>query len=82
MKFYKIINSSGYVLSSRYEKSAELVLGYGGVWCKDHRRAKRFKTIKACENEINRMSCRVGTKFLVVSNQENWKQAYKKWRGE
>lgn len=32
MKFYKLIDSCGYVLSNHYEKSAEMVLGYGGVF--------------------------------------------------
>lgn len=78
-KFYKIINSSGYVLSTKYEKACERVLGYGGVWTKDHRQAKRFKTIKECQREVDRMPCGRGTKFLVVSNNENWKRAYKKF---
>ena len=77
-KFYKIINSSGYVLSNKYEKACELVLGYGGTWTKDHRKAKRFATIKECQNEINKMPCPKGSKFLVISNEENWKHAYKK----
>ena len=81
-KFYKIINSSGYVLSSKYEKSAEMVLSYGGVWTKDHREAKRFNSIKECRHEIERMPYPKGTQFLVVENNENWQKAYKKWRNE
>ena len=83
-KFYKIINDSGWVLSNKYEKSAEQVLGYGGVWTKDHRKAKRFKTIKECQIEVNKMPCSKTQKFLVVSNQENWRKAYKqaKERGD
>jgi len=77
-KFYKIINSSGYVLSNKYEKACESVLGYGGVWTKDHRKAKRFKTISECQNEVNKMPCSNGTKFLVVSNNENWQKCFKK----
>lgn len=76
-KFYKIINSQGWVLSNQYEKACEMVLGYGGVWSKDHRKAKRFKTIKECQNEVNKMSSRKGTKYLIVSNDEDWKKAYK-----
>lgn len=82
MKFYKIINNGGWVLSNQYEKSAEMVLGYGGVWTKDHRKAKRFKTYKECSIEINKMPCRKGTQFLVVSNNEDWEKQYKKWKGE
>ena len=81
-RFYKIINDLSYVLSNHYEKSAELVLGYGGVWTKDHRKAKRFRTYKECRNEIEKMPCRKGTQFLVVENGENWKREYKKWKGE
>lgn len=77
MKFYKIINSDGYVLSNQYEKSAEIVLDYGGVWTKDHRKAKRFKSMLECQIEINKMPSRKGTKYLVVSNREDWKKAYK-----
>ena len=80
--FYKIINDSGYVLSNQYEKSAERVLGYGGVWTKDHRKAKRFKTYRECQIEINKMPCRIGTQFLVVSNNENWQRAFRNWKGE
>ena len=75
-KFYKIINSSGWVLSNRYEKAAEMVLGYGRTWTKDHRKAKRFKTIKDCQDEVNKMPCSKSEKFLVISNNENWKQCY------
>ena len=75
-KFYKIINANGYVLSNQYELACEKVLGYGGVWTKDHRKAKRFSSITKCELEVAKMPCRKGTKFLVVSNDENWKQAY------
>lgn len=81
-KFYKIINDSGWVLSNHYEKSAERVLGYGGVWTKDHRKAKRFRTYKECQNEIEKMPVRKGTQFLVVENNEDWKKAYKNWKGE
>ena len=77
-KFYKLINSEGWVLSNKYEKSAEQVLGYGGVWTKDHRKAKRFSSITQCELEVAKMPYKKGTKFLVVSNQENCKKAYKK----
>ncbi len=76
MKFYKIINSSGYVLSNRREKAAEMVLGYGGVWIKDHRKAKRFKTISDCQKEVNMMAGH--SKYLVVSNKENWRKEYEK----
>ena len=82
MKFYKIINGNGWVLSNRYEMSAKLLLGYGGVWTKDHRKAKRFKTYNECRKEIEKMPCRKGTQFLVVENNENWKKAFKKWKGE
>ena len=75
-KFYKLINNDGWVLSNKYEKSAENVLGYGGVWTKDHRKAKRFASITQCELEVAKMPYKKGTKFLVVSNNENWKQAY------
>ena len=77
MQFYKIINSSGYVLSNKEEESAKMLLGYGGVWVKDHRKAKRFKTIKDCQKEIEKMPYKKGTKFLVVSNKENYKKAFK-----
>lgn len=76
-KFYKIINNGGYVLYARYESACERVLGYGGVWGKDHRKAKRFATIKDCQREIEKMPCGRSTRFLVVSNKDNWKQAYK-----
>lgn len=75
-KFYKIINSSGWVLSNRYEKAAEMVLGYGGTWTKDHRKAKRFSSFTECELEVAKMPYKKGTKFLVVSSDENWKQCY------
>lgn len=75
-KFYKIINQSGYVLSNQYIESAKIVLGYGGVWTKDHRKAKRFATIKECQQEVDKMPYSRKTKFLVVSNNENWKHAY------
>ena len=42
MKFYKIIDEDGWVLSHQYEPAAEMVIGYGGVWTHDHRRAKKF----------------------------------------
>lgn len=77
-KFYKIINSGGWVLSTHYDYAAEKVLGYGGVWTKDHRKAKRFKTLKECQQEVNRMPCSKSTKFLVVSNNENWRKCYEK----
>lgn len=82
MKFYKIINSLGYVLSNQYEESAHAVLGYGGVWCKDHRHAKRFKNLKECQKEINKMPYPDGTKFLIVSNNEDWKRIYKRRKEE
>lgn len=75
-KFYKIMDSSGYVLYAKYEKAAEMVLGYGGVWGKDHRKAKRFATIKDCQREVNKMPCSRNEKFLVVSNTENWRKSY------
>ena len=75
-KYYKLINANGWVLSNHYEKAAEQVLGYGGVWTKDHRKAKRFKTIKECQNEVNKMPCSNNEKFLVVSNNENWKKCF------
>lgn len=76
-KFYKIINENGYVLLNQYEPSAQAVLGYGGIWGKDHRKAKRFKTIKECQKEIEKMPYHKGTKFLIVTNEENWRKAYK-----
>lgn len=76
-KFYKIINSEGWVLSNQYVIACERLLGYGGVWTKDHRKAKRFATMKDCQLEVNKMPCGKHTKFLVVSNQDNWKMAYK-----
>lgn len=80
MKFYKIINSGGWVLSNQYEKACEHLLGYGGVWTKDHRKAKRFKTLKECKKEIERMPYPKGTQFLVVSNCENWEKSFKNWK--
>lgn len=74
--FYKIINRAGYVLSHKYEPAAEAVLGYGGVWTHDHRRAKRFRTIKECQSEVNRMPG--NDKYLVVSNSEDWRSEYEK----
>lgn len=82
MKFYKIINSLGYVLSSQYEESAQRVLGYGGVWCKDHRKAKRFKTITDVKKEIYKMPYPKNTKFLIVRNNEDWKRIYKERKHE
>ena len=78
--FYKIINFMGCVLYNKYEKSAEMVLGYGGVWGKDHRKAKRFKSEKEVRKEIEKMHYRKGTQFLMVSNKEDWKEAYKRWK--
>jgi len=78
--FYKLINESGYVLYAQYEKSAKQVLGYGGVWGKDHRKAKRFKSEREVRREIEKMPCRKGTQFLMVRNDENWKKAYRDWR--
>ena len=77
-KFYKIINSGGYVLYAQYEKACENVLGYGGVWGKDHRKAKRFATINDCQREVNKMPYDSGARFLVVRNNENWKKSYAK----
>lgn len=74
MKFYKIINDAGYVLSHNYEPAAEAVLGYGGVWTHDHRRAKRFRTIKECQSEVNKMPGY--RKYLVVRNDEDWRSEY------
>ena len=76
MKFYKIISEDGWVLSHQYEPAAEMVLGYGGVWTHDHRRAKKFKTIKECQSEVNKMPGYM--KYLVVSNSEDWVSEYKK----
>lgn len=81
-KFYKIINSGGWVLSNRHELACEMVLGYGGTWTKDHRKAKRFDTIKQCQDEINKMPCRKGEKFLVVDNTTDWKKAFRKAKNE
>ena len=79
--FYKIINFMGCVLYSQYEKSCEIVLGYGGVWGKDHRKAKRFKTLREVRIEIEKMPYPKGTEFLIVKDNENWKIEYKKWKG-
>lgn len=76
MKFYKIINSSGYVLSNQYELAAEIVLGYGGVWTKDHRKAKRFKNEVEVRKEIDKMPG--NGNYLMVSNEEDWKRIFKK----
>ena len=76
MKFYKIINKAGYVLSHNYEPAAEAILGYGGVWTHDHRRAKKFRTIKECQSEVNKMPGY--DKYLVVRNTEDWKSEYEK----
>ena len=76
MKFYKIIDEDGWVLSHQYEPAAEMVIGYGGVWTHDHRRAKKFKTIKECQSEVNKMPGYM--KYLVVSNSEDWVSEYKK----
>lgn len=76
MKFYKIISEDGWVLSHYRDPAAEMVLGYGGVWTHDHRRAKKFKTIKECQSEVNKMPGYM--KYLVVSNSEDWVSEYKK----
>lgn len=76
MKFYKIINEASYVLSHKYEPAAEVILGYGGVWTHDHRKAKRFKTIKECQSEVNKMPG--NRKYLVVRNDEDWRSEYEK----
>ena len=76
MKFYKIINEAGYVLSRKYEHAAEVILGYGGVWTHNHRKAKRFRTIKECQSEVNKMPG--NRKYLVVRNDEDWKSEYEK----
>ena len=75
-KFYKIINDNGWVLSNKYELACERVLGYGGTWTKDHRKAKRFKTIKECQREVDKMPCSKARKFLVVDNTTDWKKAF------
>lgn len=79
-KFYKIINRDGYVLSNEYSYAGAMVLGYGGVWTRDHRKAKRFSSMKEAEREIQEMPYPKGTQFLVCSNNENWKKAYKEWQ--
>lgn len=79
--FYKIIKD-GWVLSNKYEKVAEMLLGYGGVWVKDHRKAKRFKSVADCRMEIDKMRYPKGTKFLIVSNKEDWKKEYNKHKAE
>lgn len=76
MKFYKIINEAGYVLSHNIEPAAEMILGYGGVWTHDHRKAKRFRTIKECQSEVNKMPG--NRKYLVVRNDEDWRSEYEK----
>lgn len=80
MKFYKIINGLGYVLSNEICESGKSLFGYGGVWCKDHRKAKRFKTLKEVQKEINKTNYPKGTKFLVVTNNENWKPIYRNYK--
>ena len=81
-KFYKILNEWGWVLSNTYSLAGEKVLGYGGVWCKDHRKAKRFKTLKECQKEVNKMPYPNGTKFLVITNNEDWKNEYQKFKNK
>lgn len=79
MKYYKLINRGGWVLSNDYCEAAEMVIGYGGIWTKDHRRAKRFKSEKEVQAEVNKMPG--DDKYLMVSNKENWKKAYYEWTG-
>ena len=77
-KFYILANSDGYVLSNKYELAAEQMLGYGGVWTKDRRKAKRFKTQREVQDEVNKMPGH-GTYMMIGSN-ENFKAAIKWWR--
>lgn len=82
VKFYKIINKDGWVLSNKYDIVAERVLGYGGTWTKDHRKAKRFKNMKECQTEVDKMPYSKGTKFLVVTNNENWRKALRDFQDQ
>ena len=47
------IKSGEYYLSNKYEKAAEMVLGYGGVWSKND--MKLFRTKREALNEIRKM---------------------------
>lgn len=49
-----IIVNGRYYLSNRYEKAAEMVLGYGGVYTPKIEEAKRFKTKTEAMAELKR----------------------------
>lgn len=47
--------NSEYYLSTQYEKAAEMVLGYGGVWTKDKADFKIFNNKSLAKEEIKLM---------------------------
>ena len=60
-----VIKNGDYYLSNHYEKAAELVLGYGGVFAKKN--IKKFKTKTEALREIKIMrACGVGSKNMEV----------------
>ena len=64
---YVIKQNTGWVLSTQYEKAAEIVLGYGGVWTKDPNQFKYFKTHKDAVKELrlmNKYNCGKGAIIL------------------
>lgn len=56
MNMTYVIKNGEYVLSSQYEKAAENLLGYGGVWTKDPSQFKYFKTHKEAVKELRLMN--------------------------
>ena len=62
-----IKSDADYVLSTHYEKAAEMVLGYGGVWTKNPKEYKYFNTHKEAVAELrlmNRYNCGRGAIIL------------------
>ena len=51
-----IIKNDVWVLSTQYEIAAEQLLGYGGVWTKDPKQYRYFKTHKEAVKELRLMN--------------------------
>ena len=68
---YIIKQDTGWVLSTRYEKAAEALLGYGGVWTTNPVEYKYFNTHKEAVEELrlmNRYGC--GRGAIIVKKGE------------
>lgn len=49
-----VIVNDKYYLSTKYEKAAEMILGYGGVYTPYIKEAKKFKTKTEALKELKR----------------------------